>query len=103
MEKCTQVKTIERIENALYGNGQKGLVKDVEIIKTENMEMKDDLKKMSTSISAIAKSFTERDAIEGATANAKEGRNKAIQKVGTVFGIAFGLIGLACVILEKIG
>ena len=66
-------------------------------------DMNKDLVKISTSMSAIAKSYTERDAIEQQKARSKEGRNKAIQRVGTIFGIAFGIVGTLKVILDHIG
>ena len=103
MQKCEHEAEIKRICKILDGNGQKGLIREVSELTVKFNDMIEDMKKITTSMSAIAKSYTERDAIDREKAKSKEGRNKAIQRIGTIFGIAFGIVGTLKVILDHIG
>lgn len=57
MEKneCLHEDTLKRIAKDLYGNGGKGIVKDLEVIKTKVNIMDERSKKIETSLSGINK------------------------------------------------
>ena len=48
----------------------------------------------------MAKSQLEQDVIQKQKHKSNEARNKAIGRVGTVFGIAFGLVGMLKIVLD---
>ena len=100
---------LEAIKKEIFGNGNKGVSKDVTILKTEFRElnekfddMNDDLKKIATSVSSLAQSRVEYDIVEKAKTESSKQRSIAIQRVGTIFGIAFGMIGALYLILEHL-
>lgn len=86
--KCDQVVHIKRMARILDGNGQLGLVKDVENLKNNFGDMKEELQHMSTSLAALAKSQIEQDAINKLKANNKERFGKALERASYAFGIA---------------
>lgn len=94
------METQDRLKGAIDGNGSKGLLKDVTILKTEVKDMNADLSNMATSLSALAKSQVEQDAIEKEKTASSDRRSKSIEKIGIFATIVFGIVGLIYVILN---
>ena len=96
-------KTEERVLDTLYGNGRPGLVSKVQDCSTKIETMNEALESLATSYSALSKSLIEWDVTDKLKAKAVETRNKAIQRIGVVFGIVFGAVGALYIILEYAG
>ena len=77
-------------------------MKEFEQCKLKVTEMSEEFKVISKSISALAKSQIEQDIIHKQKGKANEAKNKAVQRVGTVFGVAFGLVGMLKIVLDFI-
>lgn len=107
---CPHKGTIEQISKALNGNGNQGVIRDVTELKLQMTAIKDDIEKLATSYSALAKSEIEKDAIEKAKIDLEEKklaerkkRSSIIQRLGTIFGIVFGAATLLYIVLDHIG
>lgn len=88
-------KTLERVVKDLYGNGQKGLLRDFEHLKTEcgnyreqdtekQKEMEESLKNLATSFSALARNDSNKEAIRKALGKALIRASLIIGMFGTV-------------------
>lgn len=86
--KCLQIVHIKRIAKILDGNGQPGLVKDVEFLKNNFGEMKEDLASMSTSLAALAKSQIEQDVISKMKISSVDKKNRTIMQATAIIGAA---------------
>jgi len=84
---CPNDKIIKRLENELFGNGQEGIVKKFTRMETEHTEVKDDLNKLATSFSALAKSDSNRDAVKKALGKSFIVGCSILGAAGTIFGI----------------
>lgn len=98
---------VKRLENKIFGNGKDGLSDEVIILKKDVMDVKDDLNKLATSYSALAKSEIKKDAIEQAKLDIekkkleeRKKRSSVIQRLGTIFGIVFGAVTVLYIILD---
>lgn len=107
---CPHKGTIEQLSKAINGNGNDGLIKDCEGLKIQMKDIKDDIEKLATSYSALAKSEIEKDALEKAKLELEEKklaekkkRSDIIKRLGTIFGIVFGAVSLAYLVLDHIG
>ena len=94
---CPHEGNLKQINKEIYGNGNKGLSKDVTQLKLEVVNIKDDINKLATSYSALAQSEIEKDAMEKAKLELdnkkleeRKKRTIIIQRMGTIFGIIFG-------------
>jgi hypothetical protein len=99
---CPNEKRTAALEKDLRGNGQKGVIKEVEILKTEHVDFKDDLKKIAISTSAMAKAFQENDITNKLKADAHKRRSAACEKVFSIFGIGLSVIGVVYLILDHL-
>lgn len=99
---CPHEAIIRQNLRNLQGNGDKGLVKEVAELKKEVQMICESIEKLSTSYSALVKSQIEHDAVEKTKADARKQIGRAIQNVGTVFGIVVGIVGLVYIILDYI-
>jgi hypothetical protein len=78
------VPTLKRFSRLLDGNGQPGLIREVEKLKETVNHMNEHLESLSESFSALAKSQIEYDATQKL-------KWKTIQIVGIIAGIAIPL------------
>ena len=106
---CPHKGEIKQISKALNGNGNQGLIKDVTECKIEMTAIKDDIEKLATSYSALAKSEIHKDALEKARLELEQKkleerkkRSIIIQRLGTIFAIVFGVVATAYLILDHI-
>ena len=92
IHECSQTVNLKRIEKMLFGNGQPGLIKDVESLKNNYGDMKDDLNNISTSIAALAKSQLEQDVITKMKEKRSEQWGKSLERAAYAFSIAAILV-----------
>lgn len=107
---CPHEGNLKQINKELFGNGNDGVVKEVTKLKVKFVNIEDDIKKLATSYSALAKSEIEKDAIEQAKIDLekkkleeRKKRSSIINRLGTIFGIMFGAATLLYIILDHIG
>lgn len=100
---CEYKSTIGRLDKELFGNGNKGLVKEFTEHKTKFEDMEDHLEKLATSYSALAKSRLEQDINDKQRIEMKKQRNTVIQKLGVIFAIVFGAVSTLYLVLEAVG
>lgn len=107
---CPHKGVIEQNVKDLRGNGAQGIIKDVTELKIQMNDIKDDIEKLATSYSALAKSEIKKDALEKAKLELeqkkleeKKKRSDIIKRLGTIFGIVFGAVSLAYLVLDHIG
>jgi len=107
---CTQdgkisqlLKTVNRIDKEIFGNGRNGLSKDFVKLNTEFQEMNADVKKIATAVSALAKSQTEQDVTARLKVEGRKHVSEAIQRVGTIFAIITGAVATVYVVLQHFG
>ena len=93
-------KAVQDLKHTVYGNGKDGLKIEFERIRLTQETMHEDLSSIRTSMSAIAQSQVESDAIEKERNRASNIRSKTIQKIGIFATIVFGAVGLVYVILD---
>jgi hypothetical protein len=84
--------TEQRLLNTVYGNGQPGLVKDNETTKAKLTDMCEDLRTLSEAYVDLAKSQTERDAIEQANIDFKEKKHKTIKDLSIIATLVGGFV-----------
>ena len=94
--------TVNKLDETVNGNGKDGLKIEVERTKLAVEAMSDDIGSIRTSMSAIAKSQIERDAIERSKVQAASRKNKTIERIGTIAAIVFGAVGILYVILDHV-
>ena len=94
------LKTVNRIDKEIFGNGTKGLSKDFVELKTQFEDMNEDVKKIATSVSALAQSQVEQDTIRRMRLEGGKHLSDAIQRVGTIAAIITGIVGMVYVILQ---
>jgi len=100
---CEFRDTIKRIDRELFGNGNKGIVKEFIELKTEHNDMKNDLQTLARSYSALVKSREALDVIEKQKVENRKRFNEVLQRLGLTATIVGGLVTLAYFILEHIG
>jgi len=84
----------KRHEKALYGNGEKGLIKDVVILKQTVEHMNEHLGSLSKSYAALSKSQIEFDVTEKMKIQSSDKKFKILRTISIVLGISFTLITL---------
>ena len=99
---CEHTATIKRIDRELFGNGNQGMVKQFTEQCIKFNDMNEHVEKLATSYSALAKSQIAIDATEKLKEQNKKDRNGVIQRIGTLFAIITGAVGLLYVILEHV-
>jgi hypothetical protein len=106
---CPHKGEIEQITKALNGNGNQGLIKDVTECKIEMTAIKDDITKLATSYSALAKSEIKKDALEKARLELeekklaeREKRSTIFKRLGTIFAIIFGAVATFYIIIDHL-
>lgn len=92
---CSQIPNLKRIDKILFGNGQVGMIKEVEKLKETVEHMNIHLESLSTSYSSLAKSQIEEDFIK-----AMQERNS--ERWGRVIMRSTAIIGAAGVIITAI-
>jgi hypothetical protein len=107
---CPHKGSIEQIQKELFGNGNKGVVKDVTELKFQMKDIKDDIEKLATSYSALAKSEIKKDALEKARLELEQKkleerkkRSTIVSRLGTIFAIVFGAITIFYIIIDHLG
>ncbi len=103
MDQITVKERVSKLEDTLNGNGNPGIKTDIALIKKEQIDMNENLEKIATAYSALAKSQIEQDVIKKHHEENREKRSSAVKQVGTIFGIAFGVLGALYLILDHIG
>ena len=99
-EPCPYESLIKQSHKELFGNGNVGLIKEFIELRTEFEAMNAHIEKIGTSMSALAKSQIEQDVIKKMQVENKKQRNAIIQRLGTIFAIVFGAVGMVYVILD---
>jgi len=99
---CPHVTKINQAHKELYGNGNKGLVKEFVKLRTEFEDMNEGVKKLATSYSALVQSQIERDTIDRALAEGRKKMTMAFQRVGIAFSVILGIVGTLIVILKYV-
>ena len=69
--KCTEATRILRLEKQVDGNGQPGLVKEVEQLKVNYTDMKEELASLGTSYKALVEAFNTKSIADKAKEEAK--------------------------------
>ncbi|GAF82810.1 unnamed protein product [marine sediment metagenome] len=87
MEPCLQENTVKRLDKAIFGNGQRGIIKEFEQFKTEHKEMKGDLGKLATAFSALVQINSNKEAI-------RKVLGAALGKVALIVGVSGTVITL---------
>ncbi len=87
MEPCTQEPTVRRLDKAIFGNGQKGIVKEFEKYKAEHEDMKGDLGRLATAFSALAQINSNKEAI-------RKVFGRTLKHVSIIIGISGTVITL---------
>jgi len=107
---CPHKGTIDQFKKDLNGNGNQGLIKDVTELKLQMTDIKDDIEKLATSYSALAKSEIKKDALEKARLELEQKkleerkkRSAIVSRLGTIFAIVFGAITIFYIIIDHIG
>lgn len=100
MNECVKEDIINKLDKEIFGNGGKGLIKEFTELKTEFRQMNEHIEKMATSVSALARSQIEHDAIERSKVKSTDKRNSSITIIGVVASIVFGAVATLYLILE---
>lgn len=88
--------SLKRIDKDLYGNSRPGQVQRFVVMEAEHIEVKDNLEKLATAFSALAKSDSNKEAIKMAIAN-------GLKKFGGFLVIGATVVSLVYLILDHIG
>lgn len=110
---CPWEATIKKNQSLLTGNGNKGVVRELEEVKGEMKHMNrnfaelskmmgENHKELSQSYRILAKSMESIDVKEKIKMELKRRRGEIIKRLGTVFGIVFGLLGALYMILDHL-
>ena len=91
--------TLTKLDEAVFGNGKPGIKTDLEVLKVEFCNMKDDIRDLATSYKALARTQIEFDVTEKMKINLSEKRMKMLERVSIVFGISIPLTALIISIL----
>lgn len=86
--------TLIKLNEAVFGNGKPGIKTDLEVLKVEFCNMKDDIRDLATSYKALAHTQIEFDVTEKMKVNLSEKRMKMLERVSIVFGISIPLTAL---------
>ena len=91
--------TINRISKDLYGNGQKGLVREFEELKVrcaehekEYVKMENSIEKLATSFSALARNDSNREAIRKALGKSLVNASLIVGIFGTIITLIITLM-----------
>lgn len=95
-------RTVQRLDKEIYGNGHKGISKDITEMCLKMETMEENYETIARSISALAKSQNDSDAINKVKTDNRKNIGEAIQRVGTIFAVVSGLIGVLYLILGHI-
>jgi hypothetical protein len=87
--------TLSRIEKDLNGNGQQGIIQRFVIMEAEHTEVKENLDKLATAFSALAKNDSNKEAIRLAIAN-------GLKRFGGFIAIGATILGAIYLILDHI-
>ena len=100
-------KTVGQLEGTVFGKD--GINAQVIALRIGFNDMNKDLERLATSYSALAKSEIQKDAIEQAKIDIenkkleeRKKRSSVVQRLGTIFAIVFGAIGVLFLILNFI-
>lgn len=93
--KCEQVANLKRLDKIIFGNGQLGLIKDVEKLKETVCHMNSHLESLSVSYESLAESKLRDDAM-------RELKEKNVERFGNIIMRATAIIGAAGVIMTAI-
>ena len=98
---CPHEATIKQTNKELFGNGNKGLVKEFVELKKEVTTMNSNITKLATAMSGIEKARQEeismqkaRHEIEDQEEKKRKKRNRTLAAVGTIFAIILSLQSL---------
>ena len=92
-----------KLDKTVNGNGtSNGLKIEVDRLKNNQVDMKDDLNKIATAMSGLAKAREEELIIQEQREKNREGKITAIKQVGTIAAIIFGLVATLAIILDHI-
>jgi len=94
---------VHEINKDLKGNGQEGVLSRFIKIEKEVSEMTNSIDKIATAYSALAKAQDTQAALDHQKEKNRKARSSAIQRVGTIFAIIFGLVSTLYIILNHIG
>jgi hypothetical protein len=87
--------TLSRLEKDLNGNGQQGIIQRFVIMEAEHVEVKDNIDKLATAFSALAKNDSNKEAVKVAIAN-------GLKRFGGFVAIGATLLGVIYLILDHI-
>lgn len=85
---------LTKLDEAVFGNGKPGIKTDLEVLKVEFCNMKDDIRDLATSYKALAHAQIEFDVTEKMKVNLSEKRMKMLERVSIIFGISIPLTAL---------
>jgi len=97
------LRTVKRLEKAIDGNGNEGILTEVTTLKTNFEQMNKDLEIIAKSTSAIAQSQIETDTTERIKAETKTARYNTSRHIATMMGVVISVIGVVYLILDHIG
>ena len=86
------MESIDRIIKDLYGNGQRGLIEQFIELKSEHKDMKENLKSLATSFSALARLDSNREAVRKALGKALIKASLTIGMFATIITLIIKLI-----------
>lgn len=96
-------RTLDKIDITINGNGSNvGLKIQVDRNKRTLDDMQEDLRKIATAMSGLAKARDEELIIEREKEKNKKARLTTIQKIGTIAAVVFGALGALKLILDYI-
>jgi hypothetical protein len=87
MEQCSNQKIIDNLDKTIYGNGRKGLVEEIAIIKEKTETIGKNIDSLATSFAALVKSQVEYDTTQKLKA-------KTWKQISIIFGISIPLTAL---------
>jgi hypothetical protein len=88
----TQRERLSKIEETLNGNGKDGLKTKVRLIEEKQDNMSDSLEKIATSMSAIAKDNSNREAVRRVLGNALKHTAVVVGIFGTIITLLIKLL-----------
>ena len=89
---CPHEALIRQSHKELYGNGNKGMVKEFVELRTEFKDMSDSVEKLATAFSALAKSDSNREAVRKALGKALIKASIILGMAGTIITLIFKLV-----------
>jgi len=99
---CPWEATIKENQRKLSGNGNKGLEREVEELKTEIRHMNENYDTLTRSYKILANSLQDIDVKEKVKIDLRKKRHELIKSLGTVATIVFGVLGAIYLILDHL-